>query len=172
MPAYAADLTGIPRIVDGDTIWIGETKIRLHGIDAPETKQECSQHDGTSYRKAPSYAIKIRAHEATGNEVNEHKLKLGYVQTKKFNSKNFYFNEPSPDNGGWLAMTDMIRHEDFAGSFLTTLWTRPWVGFSLEKEGMDFTVQLPEPTEKTLFTDVNSCSITALENVMKEFEGK
>ena len=41
--ALAADskpeITGTPRIVDGDTIWIGETKIRLHGIDAPETRQ-------------------------------------------------------------------------------------------------------------------------------------
>ena len=30
---------GPARIVDGDTIWIGETKIRLYGIDAPEAKQ-------------------------------------------------------------------------------------------------------------------------------------
>jgi len=35
-------VTGIPRIIDGDTIWIGSTKIRLHGIDAPETKQTCT----------------------------------------------------------------------------------------------------------------------------------
>ena len=32
---------GPARIVDGDTIWIGETKIRLYGIDAPEAKQLC-----------------------------------------------------------------------------------------------------------------------------------
>ena len=32
-------LTGIPRIIDGDTIRIGNTRIRLHGIDAPEAKQ-------------------------------------------------------------------------------------------------------------------------------------
>jgi len=31
-----ADITGKPRVVDGDTIHIGKTKIRLHGIDAPE----------------------------------------------------------------------------------------------------------------------------------------
>ena len=30
-----ADITGKPRVVDGDTIHIGKTKIRLHGIDAP-----------------------------------------------------------------------------------------------------------------------------------------
>ena len=40
-PPALADITGKPRVVDGDTIHIGKTKIRLHGIDAPETKQEC-----------------------------------------------------------------------------------------------------------------------------------
>ena len=30
-------------MVDGDTIWIGETKVRLHGIDAPEMKQTCTK---------------------------------------------------------------------------------------------------------------------------------
>ena len=48
--AHAADLTGKPRIVDGDTIWIGGTKIRLHGIDAPEAKQTCKKGDGNEYR--------------------------------------------------------------------------------------------------------------------------
>jgi endonuclease YncB( thermonuclease family) len=35
-------LTGIPRIIDGDTIRIGNTRIRFHGIDAPEAKQTCT----------------------------------------------------------------------------------------------------------------------------------
>ena len=39
-----ADVTGNARIVDGDTIWIGRTKIRLHGIDSPETKQTCTKN--------------------------------------------------------------------------------------------------------------------------------
>mgnify|MGYP002725717958 CR=1 FL=1 len=38
-----ADITGKPRIVDGYTIHIGDTKIRLHGIDAPEAKQTCTK---------------------------------------------------------------------------------------------------------------------------------
>lgn len=38
----AAELiSGIPHIVDGDTITIGDAKIRLEGIDAPETDQLC-----------------------------------------------------------------------------------------------------------------------------------
>ena len=31
-----ADVSGSARVVDGDTFWIGNTKIRIFGIDAPE----------------------------------------------------------------------------------------------------------------------------------------
>jgi len=48
--AVTADLSGSPRIVDADTIWISDTKIRLHGIDAPDTCQECTGQDGEAYR--------------------------------------------------------------------------------------------------------------------------
>lgn len=37
--AQAHEIVGRPRIVDGDTIAIAGTSIRLHGIDAPEKKQ-------------------------------------------------------------------------------------------------------------------------------------
>lgn len=45
-PALAADLVGIPRIVDGDTLAIGSTRVRLEGIDAPETDQICLNANG------------------------------------------------------------------------------------------------------------------------------
>ena len=32
---------GPARVVDGDTLAIGEARIRLHGIDAPESSQSC-----------------------------------------------------------------------------------------------------------------------------------
>ena len=44
--AFAADISGIPRIVDGDTVQIDATKIRLTGIDAPETDQLCLDEKG------------------------------------------------------------------------------------------------------------------------------
>jgi endonuclease YncB( thermonuclease family) len=37
----AEPISGIPRIVDGDTLTIGNTKIRLASIDAPESDQIC-----------------------------------------------------------------------------------------------------------------------------------
>ncbi len=48
-PALAADLIGVPRISDGDTVEIGGTKIRLNGIDAPEAEQFCLNDKGKSW---------------------------------------------------------------------------------------------------------------------------
>lgn len=42
-------VSGIPRIVDGDTAQIGETKIRFAGIDAPETDQACLDAKGQKW---------------------------------------------------------------------------------------------------------------------------
>ena len=39
----AEEIIGIPRIVDGDTVYIKEYKIRLEGIDAPEMRQTCKK---------------------------------------------------------------------------------------------------------------------------------
>jgi endonuclease YncB( thermonuclease family) len=48
--AEAADMiSGVPRIVDGDTVQIGETKIRFAGIDAPETDQVCLDSKGAKW---------------------------------------------------------------------------------------------------------------------------
>lgn len=44
--AHAADLNSNPRILDGDTVQIGDVKIRLNGIDAPETDQICLDKAG------------------------------------------------------------------------------------------------------------------------------
>ena len=39
----ATEITGIPKVVDGDTLRINSYKIRLEGIDAPEMKQKCKK---------------------------------------------------------------------------------------------------------------------------------
>src|SRR6266568_3542727 len=44
--AEAADITGVPKIREGDHIQIGNTRIRLGGIDAPSVDQLCLNHSG------------------------------------------------------------------------------------------------------------------------------
>jgi endonuclease YncB( thermonuclease family) len=44
--AQAADITGVPKIRDGDQIQIGTSRIRLDGIDAPSVDQLCLNNTG------------------------------------------------------------------------------------------------------------------------------
>jgi endonuclease YncB( thermonuclease family) len=49
-PALAGDLSGQASIIDGDTLEIHGTRIRLWGIDAPESSQLCRDEDSSLYR--------------------------------------------------------------------------------------------------------------------------
>jgi endonuclease YncB( thermonuclease family) len=41
--SIAEEISGIPKVVDGDTIHINNYKFRLEGIDAPEMRQKCKK---------------------------------------------------------------------------------------------------------------------------------
>jgi endonuclease YncB( thermonuclease family) len=49
-PGKADEITGRASVVDGDTIEIHGTRIRLWGIDAPESSQLCRGDDSLQYR--------------------------------------------------------------------------------------------------------------------------
>lgn len=51
VPAATSDtITGRASVIDGDTIEIAGKRLRLHGVDAPESWQKCSDGDGGTYR--------------------------------------------------------------------------------------------------------------------------
>lgn len=45
-PALSAEVTGTAKVIDGDTVQVGATRIRLQGMDAPETDQLCLDRNG------------------------------------------------------------------------------------------------------------------------------
>lgn len=47
--AGAGQVSGVPQIVDADTAYVGQTKIRFNGVDAPETDQVCLDAAGKTW---------------------------------------------------------------------------------------------------------------------------
>jgi endonuclease YncB( thermonuclease family) len=42
-------VSGFARAVDGDTLEVGGVRVRLHGVDAPESAQDCTDARGRTY---------------------------------------------------------------------------------------------------------------------------
>ena len=47
--AAQVELSGPARVIDGDTIVVQGQRVRLHGIDAPESEQKCLDAFGAAY---------------------------------------------------------------------------------------------------------------------------
>jgi len=59
--ASAADVVGRASVIDGDTVEIHGTRIRLWGIDAPESSQLCRGEDSLQYRCGAKAANELDA---------------------------------------------------------------------------------------------------------------
>jgi endonuclease YncB( thermonuclease family) len=58
-PAHA-DIAGVASVIDADTIEIHGERIRLHGIDAPESSQTCLDLAGREWRCGQAAALALQ----------------------------------------------------------------------------------------------------------------
>lgn len=59
--ALADPASGTLRVIDGDTLDVGGTRIRLHGIDAPEAGQTCDTEQGQNWACGAWVSREVRA---------------------------------------------------------------------------------------------------------------
>jgi endonuclease YncB( thermonuclease family) len=76
--AQAADVTGVPKIRDGDQIAIGSTRIRLAGIDAPSHDQLCLSATGERW------TCGVAAHDALVKHVGDKSWTCHVARTDRF----------------------------------------------------------------------------------------
>lgn len=57
--AVTAEITGVPSVIDGDTLEIRGERIRLHGIDAPEGRQLCVKPTDERWRCGQRAALML-----------------------------------------------------------------------------------------------------------------
>lgn len=55
-----AIISGAGRVIDGDTLDVGQTRIRLEGIDAPELTQTCQTATGATWECGKAAAAMLR----------------------------------------------------------------------------------------------------------------
>jgi len=85
-------VSGKAKVIDGDTIHIGNNKIRLHGIDSPEIKQTCMINDnfwncGTESKKALKNIILQNEVNCEIIDIDRYKRFIGicFVNDKNIN---------------------------------------------------------------------------------------
>ena len=127
-----ADVTGKSRVIDGDTIWIGDTKIRLHGIDAPEMKQTCRTSKGKEQlcgrlaKQALEKLVRDQDVTCKGDKRDRYKRLIAVCYVGPFN-----INEQMVTEGWALAYRkyskDYVRAETLAKSRREGMWRGEFV---------------------------------------------
>lgn len=134
---YAEDeLSGHAHIIDGDTLKIGETHIRLYGIDAPEMQQECySEYSDIKCGEIASrvlYSL-VRGQIITCSSIGD-KDEYGRIIGKCHNEKGIDISQEMVNRGYALAYQkyslDYVDEEEIARKNNYGIWAwnfvNPW----------------------------------------------
>ena len=118
---------GRARVIDGDTIKIGKSRIRLHGIDAPESKQRCKDKKlnywlcGQAATKALRKKINNRVVECFSDKKDKYKRHIAICSVDGMS-----LNQWLVLNGWAIAYryysTDYILEEKYARDNKLGIW--------------------------------------------------
>ena len=123
---HGKTIYGKAKVIDGDTINIGKTKIRLHGIDAPETKQTCSKsvkkwNCGLESKKFLKNLIGNDQIQCDTNGLDRYKRYIGVCY-----KNNIDLNSEMVINGWAIAYRyyslDYVKEEKIAKSNKVGIW--------------------------------------------------
>ena len=123
---FAKTINGKPRIIDGDTIHIKSNKIRLHGIDAPETKQTCEIDNedwdcGKQSTKELKNLINNQKVECITNDIDRYNRYVAICYVNEIN-----INQWMVESGWAIAYryysTDYIIQEKYARDNKLGVW--------------------------------------------------
>ena len=130
-----ADVRGLVRVIDGDTLKIGETTYRLHGIDAPEHGQQCNRPGGGKWscgkhatdaltalvqgkavkcepRGKDGYGRVVAVCSAGGLELNDTLVRIGFAWAFRSYSNDYVSVEDAARAAGvgiWRAPTETAK---------------------------------------------------------------
>jgi len=124
--SFSKTIIGNARVIDGDTININNNKIRLHGIDAPETKQTCKLDsvDWFCGKQSTEELKKIINDQSVECTVSDIDIYNRYVAICLVNELNL--NQWMVKNGWAIAYryysTDYIIEEKYARDNKIGIW--------------------------------------------------
>ena len=129
-------LGSVPRIVDADTLEVAGQKVRLQGIDAPESAQSCRQAGGPRYQCGDHATQALRTRIGTGAVTCTVEGRDRYMR-----ALGICYAADGTDLNGWLVSqghalayrkysTKYVPQEDQARAAQAGLWAgafiKPW----------------------------------------------
>lgn len=107
------DITGPARVLDGDTLNMEGVRIRLFGVDAPESGQTCTRADGSSWPCGSA------AREALETRIGERPISCRRKDVDDYGRIVAVCRLGAEDLNGWLAQNGwVVAYREYSRDYL------------------------------------------------------